>query len=85
MESRFQNIRNVINALFEDKFGIDLIQNGFEKDNFFGKSVQLCASDVVYIFFEMEKKYSISLTPDIQSKKFYTLDGLSEIIGNKLS
>ncbi|SHI72185.1 peptide maturation system acyl carrier-related protein [Halodesulfovibrio aestuarii] len=84
VNAQTQTIRAFVNALFVDKFDINLLEKGLGKENFFGKRIKIYACDLVYVFFEVEKKFSISLEKDVQDPSFYTLDGLTEIIGNRL-
>lgn len=83
------NNSNKLNEIFMDLFGIDLFDENFNcniNENLLGSNFKLRARDLIYLLFDVEKKFNINITDeDLNETDFNTINNILKVIDNKLA
>ncbi len=88
MHNSIEKITETLNEIFRSRFDIDLnaINRGFYDKNLLGTEWGLASRDLVYLFFDIEKKWNIAIPEeDILSEKFTTVNNIIDIISGQLA
>jgi len=81
------DVRDWLFRIINENFGRDLrsMKDDQGEMNLFGLHIHLSARDMVYMFYLIEKKFDIMLNEDdVDNDRFYTINGLIDIITSKL-
>lgn len=80
----YKNINNEVIELIYKLFGI-LIVKDYAKSSLTGNDIGLDGTCLIYLFYELEKKFNIKfLEDDIKNYKLNTLDNIVKIIATKI-
>lgn len=81
MNHSMHEIKDKINRIICQNFGINILEKNYENENFFGNKIHLHARHLIFILFYVENIFNIKLTEkQLLTKKIYTLNTLSETI-----
>jgi peptide maturation system acyl carrier-related protein len=77
-----------IEHIIEDRLGISIrnISKEYKTENFLGEKIRMEARDLLYLFFEVEKGFKISIPKEsILKEEFSTLDGIAQVVRKHLT
>lgn len=76
-----EEIVRSIRELITNFCGISLADDITGTDNLFGEKVRLRASDLVFLVYELEERYSVEIAPDrLCDPNLATIDGLVDAV-----
>lgn len=90
MDTFFENndINLKLNSIFKNRFNIDLFNDKEHidgNDSLLGKKFGLLARDLVYLLYDVERKFNITIPQnDIDNIKFDTLNNIVKVINKEL-
>lgn len=77
-----------LNNIFKNRFGIQLFNNKLDidiNDNLLGSKFRLAARDLIYLLYDVEKEFDITISKDdIDKIEFNTINNIINIINLKL-
>lgn len=81
MNKNIKDIKIYINNVISKNFNINILQQNLSHENFFGDKIGLFARHLIFILYDIERKYSVKLPEnELIHKDIYSLDTLSETI-----
>ncbi len=83
MDSQIKSIVSRLDKIISNKFGISNMSTSIQlqNDNFLGDKINFAPRDLLILFYEIEKEFSISIPEsDIINGKFDTFNNIVEII-----
>lgn len=87
--SENNNINIKLNNIFKARFGIDLFNNKYDlkiNDNLLGGKCKLDARDLIYLLYDVEKEFEITISEDdVDNVKFNTIDNIRNIVNKELN
>lgn len=82
------DINKRLNIIFKNRFDIDLFNNELNiniDDNLLGSKFKLAPRDLIYLLYDVEKEFSITISKDdIDNIEFNTINNIINIINLKL-
>ena len=82
-----ETIKSEICDILQERFDVYLkdSQKNSGENNFFGSKIRFKSRDMLYLMLILEEYYGVIFSErDVDNEHFYTLDGLTQIISDKL-
>lgn len=78
-----EDVINKVKRIFLDRLKVDIREEQFDKP-LFGAELKLLSSDMVYIFFDLEKEFTIEIIEeDIDNECLMTMNTIVKMIEKK--